>query len=177
MAQAALDLSRFEGDPLPDLKRSKEWIDSLIRHFIDPREVGYFFTSDDHEILLQRPKSIHDQAIPSGTAVALQCMIAHTEIGTGNYTQEIEYQLTELLAIAADQSYASSEILSTGLFLQMGPVVTSGDWFGSDFAHPHLVRKPGFESTVCHQGTCSMPYPTREEFGSGVQSKLQLQLS
>src|SRR5690606_27314524 len=51
-------------------------------HFADPSgDPGFFFTADDHEKLFQRPKGLQDQAIPSGTAVALASAIALKEIG------------------------------------------------------------------------------------------------
>ena len=44
--------------------------DHLLQHFWDDRKGGFFFTSDDHEALLFRKKSIHDGAIPSGNSVS-----------------------------------------------------------------------------------------------------------
>lgn len=42
----------------------------LIDHFDDPKDGGFYFTSDDHETLLQRMKPYSDDATPSGNAVA-----------------------------------------------------------------------------------------------------------
>ena len=44
--------------------------DHLLQHFWDDRDGGFFFTSNDHEELLFRKKSIHDGAIPSGNSVS-----------------------------------------------------------------------------------------------------------
>lgn len=46
----------------------------LLNHFQDPRG-GFFFTADDHETLVHRPKSDHDDAIPSGNGIAAQALL------------------------------------------------------------------------------------------------------
>ena len=42
----------------------------LLEHFEDGQEGGFFFTANDHEKLIHRPKPISDEAIPSGNAIA-----------------------------------------------------------------------------------------------------------
>src|SRR5213075_237698 len=44
--------------------------DTLLAQFEDIERGGFFFTSRDHERLILRPKPGHDQATPSGNAVA-----------------------------------------------------------------------------------------------------------
>ena len=44
--------------------------DCLIEHFEDEERGGFFFTADDHESLIMRPKPFMDEAIPAGNAVA-----------------------------------------------------------------------------------------------------------
>jgi uncharacterized protein YyaL (SSP411 family) len=39
-------------------------------HFSDVERGGFYFTSDDHEQLINRPKSYSDEALPAGNAVA-----------------------------------------------------------------------------------------------------------
>lgn len=46
--------------------------DTLITHYEDTDNGGFYFTSHDHEPLIQRIKSFSDDAIPSGNAIA--CM-------------------------------------------------------------------------------------------------------
>ena len=41
----------------------------VLEHFQDPKG-GFFFTADDHETLIQRPKPLSDDATPSGNGVA-----------------------------------------------------------------------------------------------------------
>jgi hypothetical protein len=52
-----------------DLDFAVALADALLARFADPAG-GFFFTSHDHEPLLQRPKPGYDNATPSGNAVA-----------------------------------------------------------------------------------------------------------
>lgn len=42
----------------------------LLKHFYDEDDGGFYFTADDHEKLMHRPKSLADDATPSGNGVA-----------------------------------------------------------------------------------------------------------
>ena len=42
----------------------------MIQHFWDDKDGNLYFTSDDHEQLIVRTKSLYDLAIPSGNSVA-----------------------------------------------------------------------------------------------------------
>ena len=44
--------------------------DTLLEQFFDGEEGGFFFTSHDHETLLQRRKDFTDDSLPSGNGVA-----------------------------------------------------------------------------------------------------------
>ncbi|MGD8556078.1 MAG: thioredoxin domain-containing protein [Chromatiales bacterium] len=47
-----------------------ELAERLLEHFEDERYGGFYFTSDDHEQLIQRPKPMSDDAMPSGNGIA-----------------------------------------------------------------------------------------------------------
>lgn len=49
--------------------------DSMIAHFTDHINGGFYFTADDHEQLLYRPKTTMDEAIPAGNAVAARSLL------------------------------------------------------------------------------------------------------
>ncbi len=53
-----------------DLSFACALADRLLNHFEDKNYGGFYFTSDDHEQLVQRPKSFTDEAIPSGNGIA-----------------------------------------------------------------------------------------------------------
>ncbi len=52
-----------------------EIADALLQRFEDAANGGLFFTSDDHEALIHRPKPAHDNATPAGNGVAAQALI------------------------------------------------------------------------------------------------------
>ncbi len=49
--------------------------DVMLDHFYDRAEGGFFFTADDHESLIQRPKPIIDEAVPAGNGIAANCLL------------------------------------------------------------------------------------------------------
>ena len=44
--------------------------DLLLEHFYDEETGGFYFTADDHEVLIHRPKTLADEALPSGNGIA-----------------------------------------------------------------------------------------------------------
>ena len=54
----------------PDLGFACELADALLERFEDAAAGGFYFTSHDHEQLIQRTKPAHDNATPAGNAVA-----------------------------------------------------------------------------------------------------------
>jgi uncharacterized protein YyaL (SSP411 family) len=77
---AYLDDHAFMVDALLELLQSR-WdtrqlnfavalADLLLDHFDDPDGGGFYFTADDHEVLMHRPKPLADEAMPSGNGVA-----------------------------------------------------------------------------------------------------------
>ena len=59
---------------LEDLVFATRLADALIDHFADPDHGGFFFTADDHEHLIHRPKPLADEATPSGNGIAAQAL-------------------------------------------------------------------------------------------------------
>jgi uncharacterized protein YyaL (SSP411 family) len=53
-----------------DLHWACEIADVLLEQFEDPEFGGFYFTANDHEQLIQRPKAISDDATPSGNGIA-----------------------------------------------------------------------------------------------------------
>ena len=47
-----------------------ELADLMIEHFEDTENGAFFFTANDHETLMHRPKTLADEAVPSGNGVA-----------------------------------------------------------------------------------------------------------
>lgn len=57
------------------LKFAIQLADNLLEHFFDPENGGFFFTANDHEKILYRPKTMLDEAIPSGNAIAARALL------------------------------------------------------------------------------------------------------
>jgi uncharacterized protein YyaL (SSP411 family) len=69
LLDALLELLQAEWDG-SHLEFAIELADLLLEHFYDPQSGGFFFTADDHETLMHRPKPLADEAVPSGNGVA-----------------------------------------------------------------------------------------------------------
>ncbi|UCE76096.1 MAG: thioredoxin domain-containing protein [Gammaproteobacteria bacterium] len=52
-----------------DLEFALQLGEVVLEHFSDPAG-GFYFTADDHENLIQRPKPLSDDALPAGNAIA-----------------------------------------------------------------------------------------------------------
>ena len=57
-----------------DLALACELADVMLARFADPRG-GFYFTADDHEALIHRPKALADEATPSGNGVAVRVLV------------------------------------------------------------------------------------------------------
>ena len=49
--------------------------DVLLDQFEDKKEGGFYFTSNDHEALIQRPKVVSDEATPAGNGIAAYSLL------------------------------------------------------------------------------------------------------
>src|SRR5882724_2607853 len=57
-----------------DLAFAMQLADTLLDRFEDKQDGGFFFTSHDHETLIQRNKTGQDNATPSGNGIAAQAL-------------------------------------------------------------------------------------------------------
>jgi uncharacterized protein len=69
LADAMLELQqvRFRAD---ELAFAQALLEVLLKYFEDQTAGGFFFTSDDHEVLMHRSKSLSDDATPAGNGIA-----------------------------------------------------------------------------------------------------------
>jgi uncharacterized protein YyaL (SSP411 family) len=58
-----------------DLEFARQLADVMLEHFEDPRG-GFFFTADDHERLIHKPKPVTDEAVPAGNGIAALALLA-----------------------------------------------------------------------------------------------------
>ncbi|HCI14702.1 MAG TPA: thioredoxin domain-containing protein [Gallionellaceae bacterium] len=66
-----------------DLDFAIQLADALLERFEDKPNGGFYFTSHDHEALIQRSKTGQDNATPSGNGIAAQALL-HLSLLTGN---------------------------------------------------------------------------------------------
>ena len=69
LIDAAIELLQTQWAP-ETLTFAMELAEALLAHFEDEEEGGFFFTSDEHERLIHRPKVLGDDSTPSGNGVA-----------------------------------------------------------------------------------------------------------
>ena len=68
--------------------------DTLLEQFFDREQGGFFFTSHDHETLLQRRKDFTDDSLPSGNGVAaLSLLVLGHLVGRRDYLDAAEQTL------------------------------------------------------------------------------------
>jgi uncharacterized protein YyaL (SSP411 family) len=83
LLDAALEMLQLRWDPA-ELEFAVTLADALLVHFEDRAGGGFLFTADDHEQLLERPRPLADDAMPSGNGVAalalnrLGCLLGET---------------------------------------------------------------------------------------------------
>ena len=73
LLDALLELLQYEWDPQL-LARAQQLADTILDQFEDKQQGGFFFTSHDHEQLIQRPRMLADEAMPSGYGIATQSL-------------------------------------------------------------------------------------------------------
>jgi uncharacterized protein YyaL (SSP411 family) len=170
MARAALDLHRFGYSNLAGqspLDWAVLWMNRVLESFRDSTgDPGYFFTGDDHEKLLQRPKSLYDQAIPSGTAVACGNFVALSELlepgerhpiaTIEKFRQEASTVIASLAPHLRKNPYGHGELASAVRLFTEGLMIFSGnrslECVSGDRDFAPLGSDTEFR--VCSRGVC-----------------------
>ena len=77
--------------------------DTVLRHFEDSELGGYYFTAHDSEELIQRPRTLHDEATPSGYGVATLALARLGLLcGNNTYLKSAERALLQAAATIAE---------------------------------------------------------------------------
>ncbi|MGN6452060.1 MAG: thioredoxin domain-containing protein, partial [Steroidobacteraceae bacterium] len=74
LADAILELQQVRFDA-EELAFARELLEVALRHFADDAAGGFYFTSDDHEVLIHRSKTFGDDATPSGNGIAARVLL------------------------------------------------------------------------------------------------------
>ena len=85
----------------------------LITHFWDDSTNGFYFTSDNHEKLIIRPKNNYDLSMPSGNSVAAYVLLKLYHITQNKQFLEITEKIIESWATsAAENPFAFGYLLN-----------------------------------------------------------------
>ena len=123
--------------------------DALLAQFEDKEYGGFYFTSHDHEALIQRPKSVMDEAIPAGNAVAALALarLGHL-LGEQRYLDASEHTLEFAMPQVQHAPYAAAFMLHAveehlyppQLIIVRGDNETFQTWPQELNQHPHPRR-------------------------------------
>ena len=190
--------SRWDSDLL---SWAQSIADVLIEQFEDADHGGFFFTSHDHEALIQRSKTYSDDAIPSGNGVAAQALIK-----LGYLTGETPYlEAAERCIKAAWLSINQAAISHCTLLNALEHILQSpeiiilrgnsdslSDWHGASakrylpdcsiFAIPETATLPaalaekkaldGACAYVCQGASCKPPILSLGDYEKHLDSKM-----
>jgi hypothetical protein len=94
-----------------DLAFAMELAEAVLAHFAAPGG-GFYFTSDDHETLIQRPLPLHDDATPSGNGIAAKVFgrLGHL-LGEPRYLQAAEGTLKRLWSGLVQMPHGHASLL------------------------------------------------------------------
>ncbi|WP_455374967.1 thioredoxin domain-containing protein [Kaarinaea lacus] len=167
--------------------------DAIVENFQDTVNGGFFFTSHDHESLIQRPKNLMDESIPSGNGVAAYALLRLGHLlGRSTYVDAAEKALKSAWDNIKRTPYAHNTLLDaveeylypTQIVVLRGEASQLLPWqqhCTKDFAPRRLVmaipddvkqlpdmlqQRTAKESTVayvCDGHECKAPVTTLEE--------------
>lgn len=95
-----------------DLDFAIELAELLLSHFEDRDHGGFYFTADDHERLLHRPKPMTDDAIPAGNGIAAYALqrLGHL-LGEPRYAHAAQRTLQTAWQGIKQMPYAHASLL------------------------------------------------------------------
>ena len=112
------------------LVNALEYQSHLFARFRDERNGGFFFTPDDAETLLMRPKELYDGAVPSGNSVAYMNALRLSRItGNAGIREKAEEIYRAFCTPVYEMPSAFTQFLC-GLDFALGPsseVIIAGD--------------------------------------------------
>ncbi len=95
---------------------------SMIEQFWDASEGGFFYTGRDHEQLIARGKDPHDNATPSGNAMAVTALLRLAKLtGRAELQAKAEATLRAYTGLLAAHPFAAGQML-IALDFYLGPV-------------------------------------------------------
>jgi uncharacterized protein YyaL (SSP411 family) len=109
---------------------AQELCETMLAHFRDAENGGFYDTSDDHEALIQRPKDLQDNAVPSGNAMAAHVLLRLSlYTGNGDYWDLAQSAVAALYGAMAQYPNGFAHWLSAAAFILGEPqeIAIAGD--------------------------------------------------
>ncbi|MEO8331947.1 MAG: thioredoxin domain-containing protein [Gallionella sp.] len=124
LLNASLELMQAEFRSV-DLAFAAQLGDALLARFEDRQNGGFFFTSNDHEVLIQHNKIGQDNATPSGNGIAAQALLRLAALtGKTEYSAAAERSLKLFFpALQQAAGYHSSLCTALAEYLQSPAVL------------------------------------------------------
>ena len=135
LLQAALELLRNDFHP-QTLNTAIHLAEELCTYYEDPAVGGFFFTANDGETLIDRSKSISDNALPSGNGIAITALLLLTQLTGDPRWQHAACRALKLFNHTLTQRASASASLLSALQCHLQP--------------PTLVYLVG-DSALCRQ--------------------------
>ena len=105
------------------LERARTLADSIMARFWDEDTQGFFDTASDSEPLVTRPRDVTDNAIPSGSSLAMELMLVLGDLfADGTYTRRATYLLETVAEPMARYPTAFGHALGAADFVVRGAV-------------------------------------------------------
>ncbi len=122
LVQGLVRLHAATADP-KRLDRARTLADRMIRDFADPEAGGFFYTSNDHETLLVRPKDPSDNAVPGANGAAIRALVGLARAtGEGRYLDEAGRALRAFApTLASRPANSPLMLLALGEYLDARP--------------------------------------------------------
>jgi uncharacterized protein YyaL (SSP411 family) len=114
LAYALLRLASATGDAAR-VDQALKLADQMVSDFADEQAGGFFFTADDHESLLARPKDPYDGALPSGNAIAVLTLIELAERASRPDLLDVAAKALDALSPALARAPAGTPMLLVAL--------------------------------------------------------------
>ena len=124
------------------LERARTLADSIMARFWDEDTQGFFDTASDSEPLVTRPRDVTDNAIPSGSSLAMELMLVLGDLfADGTYTRRATYLLETVAEPMARYPTAFGHALGAADFVVRGAVEIAIAGDPSEEAFGSLARE------------------------------------
>ena len=129
LANGLVSLYEATFDPR-HLDAAMELMQTVLEHFADTENGGFFYTADDHEELIVRNKDFTDNAVPSGNAMAATVLVRLGKLtGKQAYLEAAEAAMVSNVSLIKRAPSATAQML-LAIDLYLGPtyeIILAGD--------------------------------------------------